>query len=116
MKVLLLGSEGFVGKNLIDGLKNKCDLLTADVSDIGTYENYEKFDITNFDNVMNITKDVDVIINLVTHTLTQSLDDILSNAQTNIIGLLNVLEACRKNNVKKSEYNIINIIKLFIQS
>ena len=33
MRVLLLGSEGFVGKNLIDGLKDKHELSTADVLD-----------------------------------------------------------------------------------
>tara|TARA_Y100000996_G_scaffold240114_1_gene188759 strand:+ start:1228 stop:2109 length:882 start_codon:yes stop_codon:yes gene_type:complete len=102
MRVLLLGSEGFVGKNLIDGLKDKHELSTADVLDSGSYENYQKFDITNLDQALNLIKNVDVVINLVTHTLTQSLDDIISNANTNIIGLLNVLEACKRNNIKKT--------------
>ena len=102
MRVLLLGSEGFVGKNLIDGLKNKHELFTADVLDTGTHKNYKKFDITNQNDTQNLIKDVDVVINLVTHTLTQSLNDIISNAKTNIIGLLNVLEACKKNNIKKT--------------
>ena len=67
--------------------------------------------------VLNLIKDVDVVINLVTHTLTQSLDDIISNANTNIIGLLNVLEACKRNHVKKiiftSASSIIGIPKDF---
>tara|TARA_Y100001936_G_C16069899_1_gene669782 strand:+ start:1428 stop:2309 length:882 start_codon:yes stop_codon:yes gene_type:complete len=102
MRILLLGSEGFVGRNLVDGLKNKHELFTADVLDTGIHKNYKKFDITNQSDTQNLIKDVDVVINLVTHTLTQSLDDIISNAQTNIIGLLNVLEACKKNNIKKT--------------
>ena len=102
MKVLLLGSEGFVGQNLIDGLKEKHELLTADVLNSGTHTNYTKFDITNIDETYNLIKNIDVVINLVTHTLTQSLNDVISNANTNIIGLLNVLEACRKNKIKKT--------------
>jgi len=117
MRVLLLGSEGFVGKNLIDGLKDKHELFTADVLDTGSHENYQKFDITNLNEVLNLIKDVDVVINLVTHTLTQSLDDIISNANTNIIGLLNVLEACKRNHVKKiiftSASSIIGVPKDF---
>lgn len=102
MKVLLLGSEGFVGQNLIDGLKEKHELLTADVLNSGTHTNYTKFDITNIDETYSLIKNIDVVINLVTHTLTQSLNDVISNANTNIIGLLNVLEACRKNKIKKT--------------
>ena len=102
MKVLLLGSEGFVGQNLIDGLKENHELLTADVLNSGTHTNYTKFDITNLDETYSLIKNIDVVINLVTHTLTQSLNDVISNANTNIIGLLNVLEACRKNKIKKT--------------
>tara|TARA_B100001245_G_C22852373_1_gene409756 strand:+ start:48 stop:914 length:867 start_codon:yes stop_codon:yes gene_type:complete len=102
LKVLLLGSEGFVGQNLIDGLKEKHELLTADVLNSGTHTNYTKFDITNIDETYSLIKNIDVVINLVTHTLTQSLNDVISNANTNIIGLLNVLEACRKNKIKKT--------------
>jgi len=102
LKVLLLGSEGFVGQNLIDGLKEKHELLTADVLNSGTHTNYTKFDITNLDETYSLIKNIDVVINLVTHTLTQSLNDVISNANTNIIGLLNVLEACRKNKIKKT--------------
>ena len=72
MKVLLLGSEGFVGQNLIDGLKEKHELLTADVLNSGTHTNYTKFDITNLDETYSLIKNIDVVINLVTHTLTQS--------------------------------------------
>ena len=68
----------------------------------GTHTNYTKFDITNIDETYSLIKNIDVVINLVTHTLTQSLNDVISNANTNIIGLLNVLEACRKNKIKKT--------------
>ena len=41
------------------------------------------------------------MIDLVAHSLVSSLEDPIKNAEVNIIGLLNVLEACRNNNIKK---------------
>lgn len=101
MRVLILGSEGFVGHNLVQGLKDSHDIFTADQLEQGHDKNYSKLNIVNYENVEKIVKDVDVVINLVAHTLVSSLSDFTLNAQVNIIGLLNVLEACRKNNVKK---------------
>ena len=101
MKVLILGSEGFVGHNLVQGLKTSHQVLTADQLEVGHEKNYSKINIIDQENVEKIVRDVDVVINLVAHTLVSSLSDFIQNAQVNIIGLLNVLEACRKNNVKK---------------
>lgn len=101
MRILILGSEGFVGHNLVQGLKRSHQVVTADLLEHGHEKNYSKLNITNYENVEQIVKDVDVVINLVAHTLVSSLSDFTQNAQVNIIGLLNVLEACRKNNIKK---------------
>src|SRR5579872_26595 len=100
MRVLILGSEGFVGHNLVQGLKNSHQVSTADQLDQGHEKNYSKLNVTDYENVERIVKDVDIVINLVAHTLVSSLNDFTQNAQVNIIGLLNVLEACRKNNIK----------------
>jgi UDP-glucose 4-epimerase len=101
LKILLLGSEGFVGHNLSQGLSQSYQVFTADQVEHGSSANYTRFDITDFQSVNNLVKDVDVVINLVAHTLVSSLNDIIKNAQINIVGILNVLEACRKNNVNK---------------
>jgi len=101
MRVLILGSEGFVGHNLVQGLKDLHEIFTADQLEQGHEKNYSKLDIVNYENVEKIVKDVDVVINLAAHTLVSSLSDFTLNAKVNIIGLLNVLEACRKNNVNK---------------
>ena len=100
MKVLILGSEGFVGNNLVDSL-NSQEILTADLLENSNHKNYTQFDITVFDDVQKTVKDVDVVIDLAAHTLLSSLDGTIKNAQVNIMGLLNVLEACRKNDIKK---------------
>ena len=101
MKVLIIGSEGFVGYNLVDGLSEKFQILTSDITEKNRLDNYTQCDITNYDEVINTVKDVDVVINLATHSLVSSLGEETKNAQVNIIGLLNILCACRENNIKK---------------
>ena len=101
LKVLIIGSEGFVGYNLIDGLSDKFQVLTSDIIKKDVCDNYTQCDITNYDQVINTVKNVDVVINLATHSLLSSLESETENAQVNIIGLLNILQACRKNNSKK---------------
>lgn len=102
MKVLILGSEGFVGHNLIADSRNDFEILASDVHNFSDQNvKYVKTDITKFDEVKAICEDVDVIINLVAHTLLSSFDQIITNANVNIIGMLNVLEAARLKEVKK---------------
>lgn len=101
MKVLVLGSEGFVGNNLVNGLSENHEILCADLVSKSSHTDYKQFDIKNQENVDNLIQNVDVVIDLVAHSLVSSLDGSVENAQVNIIGLLHVLESCRKNNVKK---------------
>lgn len=100
MNVLILGSEGFVGCNLVEELSNH-NVIRADQISL-VQQNYKKFDITNPNELATIiNKDTDIVIDLVAHSLVSSIDDTVKNAQINIIGLLNVLDACRKNDIKK---------------
>jgi len=100
MKILIIGSEGFVGKNLVKGLSEKHDIYTSDQLD-STHQNYSKCDITNYDSVEKVVRDVDAVIHLAAHSLVSSLDGSITNARVNIIGLLNLLESCRKNSIHK---------------
>ncbi len=101
LKVLILGSEGFVGNNLVQGLSENHTIFCADLIDSSNHKNYTKFDVTNSTSVQNTIKNVDVVIDLVAHSLVSSIEGPITNAQINIIGLLNILEACTKNNIKK---------------
>ncbi len=102
VKVLILGSEGFVGHNLVRGLKDNFEIIASDMINFSDQNvKYVKADITQFNEIKSISNGVDVIINLVAHTLVSSFDQIITNAQVNIIGMLNVLEAARLNNIKK---------------
>jgi UDP-glucose 4-epimerase len=101
LKILILGSEGFVGNNLVQELSSKNDVFCADIFDNSNHQHYQQCDVTNFDNVLNVVNDVDVVIDLVAHSLVSSIDGPITNAKINIMGLLNILESCRKNDVKK---------------
>jgi UDP-glucose 4-epimerase len=100
MKILIMGSKGFVGQNLVNGLSKNHDVFRSDQID-SNEKNYFKCDITNFNSVEKIVKDVDTVIHLTAHSLVSSLDGSITNAQVNILGLLNLLEACRKNSIPK---------------
>jgi len=101
MKVLIIGSEGFVGNNLVKGLSKNHEIFCADLIPNSNHNNYSQFDITDLSSVEKIVKDVDVVIDLAAHSLVSSLDGTIENAKVNILGLLNVLESCRKNHIKK---------------
>jgi len=101
MNILITGSEGFVGNNLVKGLSQKHTIYTSDQLDSSNHENYTQCDITNYDSVDKVVKDVDAIIHLTAHSLVSSLDGSITNGRVNIIGLLNLLECCRKNSVSK---------------
>jgi len=97
MKILITGSEGFVGQNLVKGLSKNHDVYTTDQLEKSIHPNYSKCDITSYDSVENVVRDVDTVIHLIAHSLVSSLDGSITNARVNIIGLLNLLEVCRKN-------------------
>lgn len=101
MRVLILGSEGFVGQNLAAGLGRSHTILCADQVEKSIHDNYTRFDITDIASVLGAVKGADVVIDLAAHALTSSLEDIVTNARVNILGLLHVLEACKKNDIKK---------------
>jgi len=101
LKILILGSEGFVGNNLVDGLSKNHEIFCADLVDNSNHNNYKKFDVTDSSSVQNTVKDVDVVIDLVAHSLVSSIEGPAKNAEVNILGLLNILEACTKNKIKK---------------
>ena len=101
MRILILGSEGFVGNNLVNGLSTNHEVLCADLIENSIHKNYSKFDVTNLSSVQNTVKDVEIVIDLVAHSLVSSIEGPSRNARVNIIGLLNILEACIKNKIKK---------------
>ena len=93
MRIVVTGSDGFVGKQLISRLtKDGVDVIELDVN--------SGFDITNFTQISSIKK-FDVLVHLASKTfIPDSFKYPHDFYQSNFIGTLNVLELCRRNNAK----------------
>jgi len=109
-KVLVTGGAGFIGSNLVDKLIEKRyevavidNLSTGQKSNLNKKVKFYKTDIQDkkiadifskekFDAVFHYAAQISV---------RDSVQDPIADAKTNILGSLNILEACRKNKVKK---------------
>lgn len=89
-KILVTGSRGFIGKQILEHLK-QFDVITDSIGS-------ERIDLKNIEEVMKLDK-AEIVIHLGGKT-TKDLDwnEYFYN---NVIGTLNILEYCIKKNVKK---------------
>jgi len=113
MKVLVTGGAGFIASHIVDFLlKKDHEVVILDNLSTGKKEHINKK--AKFYKKDIITDDIDSIFekekpDIVIHAaaqvmLRESLKDPAYDAKTNIIGTINILEACRKNKVKKIIY------------
>lgn len=93
MKVAISGSKGFIGKNLIEKLKNnKIEYIEIDIEN--------GFDITNKNSLLDIPQ-FDVLCHLAAKVFVPySYKNPFEFYNTNVVGTLNMLEICRKYNAK----------------
>jgi UDP-glucose 4-epimerase len=128
-KVLITGGFGAIGTNLISTLLiNNCEIKVIDnlSSGIINYNNnidYTFLDITNYEKVNSYFENYkpDYIFHLAAHFANQnSVDHPISDTNTNVLGLINLLEIQKNNkNLKKFIYassscvygNSINMIE-----
>jgi len=95
--VMVTGSHGFVGRKLVNKLKDyDVEVISVDIKD--------GIDILNFESFFDLKK-VDVVVHLAAKTF---VPDAFANPaeiyKSNIIGTINVLEYCRLKSVKKIIY------------
>ena len=111
-KVLVTGGAGFIGSNLVQYLlANNYEvtvvdnLLTGHLSNLeSTYNklNFIKGDIRDFELIDHLMKDIDTVFHLAASVGNKrSIDFPLEDAQINVIGTINILEAARKHNIRK---------------
>ncbi|WP_372371325.1 GDP-mannose 4,6-dehydratase [Candidatus Uabimicrobium sp. HlEnr_7] len=124
MKILITGTAGFIGMHLarfllergeqvygIDNLNDYYDvsLKKARNNVLQQYDNYHFFEISLEDKVsvdkVFCDQDIDCIVHLAAQAgVRYSLENPQSYIDTNITGFLNLLEACRHNNIPRIVY------------
>jgi UDP-glucose 4-epimerase len=110
VKVLVTGGAGFIGSHVVDKLiQEKCQVVIIDNLSTGLRENinpaatFIQLDIRN-DEIRTIfmTEKFDFVIHLAAQTMVhKSLEMPDYDCDINILGTVNILEACRKSNVKR---------------
>lgn len=95
MKVLITGSSGFIGKNLVPFLREKSfQVITCDLT--------AGCDVTRLKKLKLKTKKISAIVHLAAQPgVIPSIKNPLQTFQTNVLGTVNVLEAARLNKVKR---------------
>ncbi len=114
---LVTGGAGFIGSNLCEALlKMGCRVRCLDDLSTGKRENVEMFlddpnyvfvkgDIKNLDTCMKATEGVDYVLHQAAWgSVPRSIQMPMFYAQNNIMGTMNMLEASRKNGVKRFVY------------
>lgn len=119
MKVIVTGGAGFIGSHLVELLVNKKEIKKIIIIDNlkdGSTKNIKKIlknkkvilkkiDIRNHKDLLKIFKYTKCVFHLAAMSdVVPSITDPKNYLETNIIGTMNVLEAMRKNKVKRIIY------------
>jgi len=111
-KALVTGGAGFIGSHLVDALLSEgCAVTVLDNLSTGRLSNLEHIidritfyqgDLRNQEILNNAAKDCDIIFHqAAVVSVPSTVDDPVESAMVNEMGTLLVLEAARKNNIKK---------------
>lgn len=110
MKILVTGATGFLGYWVVDRLVQEGHQVKILIRKTSSVEELSKFslektfgDVTNLESLIDATKDVDCVFHLA-GLIAYKRTDREAMEVVNITGTKNVIEACRRNNVKKLVY------------
>ncbi|WP_456417443.1 GDP-mannose 4,6-dehydratase [Methanocaldococcus sp.] len=121
MRILVTGGAGFIGSNFIRYILNKHkDWEVINLDKLGYGSNLEnlrgldedrhkfiKGDITDFELVSKLIKEVDAVVNMAAEThVDRSISNPYSFIESNVIGVYTILEAIRKYN---PEVNLVHV-------
>ena len=120
MKILVTGGAGFIGSWLVDKLVEKDhevvvidNFLTGNKDIVSDEIKFYELDIYDHDMLNEVFENEkpEIVFHLAAQTmLRKSMEHPLDDAKINILGTISVLEACRKNNVKR----ILLLFDIFI--
>ena len=100
-KVVLFGGSGFLGSYVADELIGRgFDVTVADLyksENVQNIKKFEKVDILNIEDIKKILKDVSIVYNFsAIAELDEAINNPISTFQVNVMGNLNILEACKE--------------------
>ena len=113
MKILVTGGAGFIGKYLVKSLLENNNTVTIfDNFSNSTKKSVEHLikkgakitegDIIKSQDILDATKNQDIVIHLAAKiSVIESIKNPLETFEVNVDGTINVITACKKNNVKK---------------
>lgn len=93
MKILITGSSGFIGNELIKYLSDKHEIVE--------YAHNKGCDILNYEQLKSAMKGCDIVIHLAAHRKPYEDKVFKDYFDTNCIGTFNVAQACLENGIKK---------------
>lgn len=99
-KVVIFGGSGFLGSYVADELtRREYEVIIADGQPSKYLQNNQKFrkcNIMNFEEVKKIVSGVDIVYNFVAiANLDEAIHDPIKTINVNVMGHLNILEACK---------------------
>ena len=101
-RLLITGAAGNLGTQLRNTIGHMCDhLRLSDINDLGTAKAHEEIvqcDVADANAMMEITRDVDMVIHLGGQPFEGPWETVLN---ANIVGFYNMYEGCRKNGVRR---------------
>jgi len=108
MRILITGGTGFIGRHLVNYWSDKHDLVVmarnlAGVEFLSRKNvRFVQSDICNRNEVFSAVRNADIVVHLASTTIpATSNDDCVFDVSTNLIGSLNILDACVAHKVKK---------------
>jgi UDP-glucose 4-epimerase len=108
MRILITGGSGFIGRHLVNYWSDKHDLVVMGrnlaAAEFLSQKNvrFVQGDICNRNEVFSAVRNADIVVHLASTTIpATSNDDCIFDVSTNLIGSLNILEACVAHKAKK---------------
>jgi UDP-glucose 4-epimerase len=112
MDFLVTGGAGFIGSNLVEELIHHGKVVVVDDLSTGNQHNLKNLDIKlhkksilELPVLLELSKNIDCIFHQAAlPNVSRSIEDPMRSNEINVKGTLNILEAARRNNVKKVVY------------
>ena len=107
-RVVVFGGNGFIGSYVVEELLNKgYDVISADLNPSKYVDDkyFKKCDILAVDTVDSLVNGADVVYNFAGFAnLDDAIDNPVKALELNVMGNMNILEACKKYHVKRFVY------------